>query len=139
MSYPNDCLVLKIEEYDQDDHKLDTQLFILFDSLRMQYIIRGKRRDSKSSGVSKDYSFTSNSAFDLMTFINYSLCPMNVYSYSLYNYDNLPYESNEITFEFLDKWVSPQYEIVGYDNIKRLSVRQLSKMLRMLKNVSNEY
>ena len=138
MTHPNDCLVLKIQEYDLDDSRLDTQLFVLYDSLRKNYVVRGKRRDSRVGG-SKDYSFTSNSVVDLISFINFSMCSQNVYSYALYNYDNLPYEANEITFEFLEEWVSSEYEIVAYDNSKQYDTQMLAKLLRMLKNVSNVY
>ena len=138
MSHPNDCLVLKVEEYDTDDCRLDTQLFVLYDTLKKNYVIRGKRRDRRV-GESKDYSFSSTSIIDLINFMNFSMCPQNTYSYALYNYDNLPYDSNDITYEFLDSWVSPEYEIVAYDNADQYDFNYLAKLLRMLKNISNPY
>ena len=36
----------------------------------------------------------------------------------LYNYDNLPDTSNEITFEFLKRHDNTVYELAGYDNQK---------------------
>jgi hypothetical protein len=138
MAQPNDCLVLNIKEYDVDDERLDTSLFILYDTFNKNYVIRGKRRDSRIGG-SKDYSFTSNSVVDLVNFINYSMCSQNRYSYALYNYDNLPCDSNEITFYFLEEWVSSEYEIAAYDNCNQYNFKYLVKLLRMLKNVSNPY
>ena len=138
MSHANDCLVLKVEEYDIDDGRLDTQLFVLYDTLKKNYVIRGKRKD-RSLGYSKDYSFTSTSLVDLVNFINFSMCSQNKYSYILYNYDNLPYDSNDITYEFLDSWVSSEYEIVAYDNSNQYDFNHLAKLLRILKNVSNPY
>jgi hypothetical protein len=138
MSHPTDCLVLKVEEYDIDDCRLDTQLFVLYDTLKKNYVIRGKRRDRKT-GSSKDYSFSSTSVVDLINFMNFSMCSQNRYSYVLYNYDNLPYDSDDITYDFLDSWVSPEYEIVAYDDEDQYEFSNLAKLLRMLKNISNPY
>jgi hypothetical protein len=31
-NYPTDCLVLRIDEFDSDSHKLDTSMYILYDA-----------------------------------------------------------------------------------------------------------
>jgi hypothetical protein len=115
-----DTLVLKIEEieeYEVENKLIDTTLYILYDTRANRYVIRGKRRSS-SSLESHPYSFESESASDLADFIELIICSKNTISYSLYNYDNLPNESNEITYDFLNAYDDISYEISGYDNQK---------------------
>ena len=61
-----DCLVLKIEEIEEVievieevetlKKKIDTTLYILYDTVKEKYIIRGKRRDLRYK-KSNEYSF----------------------------------------------------------------------------------
>ena len=71
-------------------------------------------------------------------FIEFLIDDSNTVSYILYNYDNLPETSNELTFEFLEEYDDRTYEISGYDNLK-LNRKQLLRNLRMLRNVFNYY
>ena len=131
-----DCLVLKIEERDSDTNVLDTTLFIVYDKKEHNFIVRGKRFSKKIDSCS--YSFNCESAEELADFISFTIDRNNKWSYILYNYDNLPYTSDEISYEFMDKNQAREYEIAGYDNqIYKRSV--LLKNLRMLRNVFNYY
>jgi len=129
-----DCLVLKIEEYDSETYELDTTVFLLYDKKERQYVIRGKRRVTETAD-SCDYSFVCEFAKDLADFISFVICKENLWTYVLYNYDNLPYDSNDITYDFLTD-VSPVYELGGYDK-QKYSRRKLLQNLRMLRNVFN--
>ena len=141
MVFVTDCLVLKIEEFDKTSEKLDTTLFIIYDFYEDNYVIRGKRADARNVN-SQPYSFTyqnTESNDDLIHFIGFVLNNKDNYlSYTIYNYDNLPYSSNDITYEFLKNNESPEYEIVGYDNC-HYSRKELTKILKMLKSVFNFY
>ena len=131
-----DTLVFKIEEY--EEYKLiDTTLYILYDTRSERYVIRGKRLSTCSS-TSYPYSFESESARDLVDFIELIICSKNSVSYSLYNYDNLPNESNNITYDFLNVCDDRAYEVSGYDN-QKLKRSVLLKYLRSLRNVFNYY
>ena len=132
-----DTLVLKIEEHEFKNKLIDTTLYILFDKRSKRYVIRGKRR-SETDIISEPYSFESENANDLVEFILFILDSDNSLSYTLYNYDNLPNESNDITYNFLNEWDDRSYEIVGYDN-KKLKRGNLLKILRILRNVFNYY
>jgi hypothetical protein len=131
-----DCLVLKIEEHDSETNELDTTLFIVYDKKEHYFIVRGKRFSRKI--VFHSYSFICEFAEELADFISFTIDKNNKLSYILYNYNNLPYTSNEITYEFMNKNVSIEYEIVGYENIK-YERKELLKNLRMLRNVFNYY
>jgi hypothetical protein len=133
-----DCLVLKIEEY-LDTSLLDTTLFILYDKNQEVYLIRGKRRDLKNKNVSVPYSFYCKHASDLFDLISMLTCESSKLSFTLYNYNDLPYFSSEIDYEYLKKLDSDHsYELVGYDN-ERKNKKQIIKYLRILKNVFNYY
>jgi len=132
-----DCLVLKIEEL--SDGELDTTLFILYDVLEDNYIIRGKRSNDFSKPQSVPYSFQCKHPEHLADFISFIVCTKNKWSYSLYNYNDLPNHSDEITYEYLkDLDNDPCYEIAAYDN-KNYCREYLVKSLEMLKNVFNHY
>jgi hypothetical protein len=131
-----DTLVLKIEEY-ETNNLTDTILYVLYDTRSNEYIIRGKRRSSKTL-ISLPYSFTAETANGLADFIELIVCPENTVSYTLYNYDNLPNDSYDITYDFLEKHDDRSYEIVAYDN-QRIKRADLLKCLKILRNVFNYY
>ena len=140
MEFITDCLVLKIEEFDKTSEKSDTTLFIIYDFYEDNYVIRGKRADTFNVN-SQPYSFTyqnTESNDDLIHFIKFLIAKENSLSYTIYNYDNLPYSSNDITYEFLKNNESPEYEIIGYDNCE-YNRKELTNLLKMLKSVFNFY
>jgi hypothetical protein len=134
MSEITDCLVLKIEEFDIDTNQLDTTLYVLYDKKEHKFVVRGQRFSKKIDSCT--YSFNCEFAHELVDFISFVICKINLCSYSLYNYDNLPYTSDEITYDFLLKNDSKVYELAGYDNQKYNKSKLLSQ-LRMLRNVFN--
>ena len=132
-----DCLVLKIEERETDVELLDTTIYVIYDKREHNYVVRGKRRVTKDI-ESWTYSFVCNDYKDLADFLSFVLCKYNLLTYVLYNYDNLPYDSNDITYEFLKEYESNVYELVGYNNLD-YSRKRLYSILRMLRNVFNYY
>jgi len=132
-----DCLVLKIEEF--TNNSLDTTLFILYDKNEEQYLIRGKRCDILDKDVSISYAFSCKYASELFNFIDFLLCKKSKVNYTLYNYDNLPYNQSEIDYYYLKNLAGDvEYELSGYDNQKK-SKKQIMKYLSILKNVFNYY
>jgi len=131
-----DTLVFKIVEYDVDFNKPDTTMYILYDKATHRYVIRGKRNSSIMDSCT--YSFECEYANELIDFLEFCLDKTNTFSYILYNYDNLPETSNEITFDFLKRHDSMVYEIAGYDN-QQFKSNGMLKYLRMLRNVFNYY
>lgn len=131
-----DTLVFKIIEHDVDLHRADTTMYVIYDKAINRYVIRGKRNDDTSESCT--YSFECEFASDLLDFMEFCLDSTNKFSFILYNYDNLPETSNEITFEFLKKYDSVVYEISGYDN-QILQRKSMFKYLRILRNVCNYY
>lgn len=134
-----DTLVIKLEEYDFETNELDTTIYILYDSKTKHYVIRGKRTDSKTYQLC-NYSFECHSAdkYDLIDFLQLVIPNKNHMSFTMYNYDNLPNDSNDITYDFLKSNDDDRYEIVGYDNQKPTK-RKFLKYLRILRSVFNYY
>jgi hypothetical protein len=135
--FSTDCLVLKIEEHVDGD--LDTTLFILYDNAEESFLVRGKRSDVFGKPQSVPYSFYCKYASELIDFISFVICKKSKISYTLYNYDDLPNNSDDIDFEYLKELDGDRaYELAGYDN-QNFSKKQILQYLRMLRNVFNYY
>ena len=132
-----DTLVLKLEEVVCDTNTVDTTLYILYDKVRHVYLIRGQRKWTPKHQFCT-YSFECEFAHELADFIEYVICKSNWVNETLFNYDNLPSDPNEITYEFLHDYDHSDYELSGYDN-KRLKRVKILRNLRMLRNVYNYY
>ena len=130
-----DCLVLKLEEIDNTKKEIDTTVYILYDTKKLKYIIRGQRKPTLKYN-STTYSFECNYKNDLINFLQYIICKFNNVNETLFNYKNFPNNSNNITFEYLKEYENKNNEISGYDNEKVLTKR-LMKNLRMLENINN--
>jgi hypothetical protein len=132
-----DCLVFKFEEVEKDTERIDTTVYVLFDQMKEKYIVRGQRRwNPKYQSCS--YSFECDNQCDLADFLQYIICAGNTVNEVLYNYDNLPDDSNKITYEFLHDYDHADYEISGY-NDQKFSRKRLFKNLRMLRKISNPF
>ncbi len=129
-----DCLVLKIEEHDIDNKELDMTLYVLYDQKEKHYVIRGQRFSRKIDSCT--FSFNCEYAYELAEFISTIICTENLWTYSLYNYDNLPSDSDDISYGFLKENDSKINELCGYD-FQDFNSKQLLRYLRILRNVFN--
>lgn len=130
-----DTLVLKIVEHDDQTNKVDTTLYVFYDQSTRRYVIRGNRRETPRLD-SCVYSFECKTVNDLADFVQFVIDRNNYVSYILYNFDNLPSASDDVTFEFLSGNDDISYEIAGYDN-ESLIRSDLVRNLRMVKTVFN--
>ena len=133
----SDSLVLKIEERNPRSGELDMTVYIIYDKKEHNYVVRGKRSVINNIGACT-YSFVCNDHIDLADFLSFVICKKNWWTYVLYNYDNLSYDSNYITYEFLKENESNVYELTGYD-CENYSRKRLCRILRILRNVFNYY
>ena len=131
-----DCLVLKIEEHYVDTKTLDTTIYVLYDKMEHQFVVRGQRANDQIPSCT--FSFNCEFAHELADFISVVICEKNQWKYVLYNYDNLPATSDEITYNFLKKNESKTYELAGYER-QKYDNEVLLKHLRMLRSVFNYY
>jgi hypothetical protein len=134
-SYP-DCLVLKIEEHDNHTRELDTTLYVFYDTKYTTFLLRGKRSDKKIE--STNFSFFCKDINELCYFVSFIICKENFWTYSIYNYNNLPMDSYNITYEYLTKNGTKTNELGGY-NYQKYDPTILFYNLRMLSSVFNLY
>jgi hypothetical protein len=133
----SDCLVLKIEEF--VNKTLDTTLYILYDKNEEFFLIRGKRNDNLGKYKCVPYSFYCKHITELTDFIDLTICVDSKVSYTLYNYNDLSNDSDDIDFEYLDNLENKlSFEITGYDN-KKFNKSDITKYMKILKNVFNYY
>ena len=135
MDTPTDCLVLRIVDTDSIKNNKTANLFVLYDVKEREYVVRGSNDHAKAF---VPFSFNCRTRTELIDFIKFFLCEECKWSYELYNYDNLPAFSNDITYDFLHSNLDNRYNIVSYDN-QEYSKRSLQKWLRMLEYVKNDY
>jgi len=74
----------------------------------------------------------------VLDFLSLTIDGDNLVSYALYNCNDLPYSSDEITSELLDESCVKAAEIVGYDNMK-LERKTLRKYVYIVGNMFNPY
>ena len=132
-----DCLVLKIEEHDAQTKDLDTTLYILYDEKYRNFLIRG-RRSYVNNIQPCEYSFLCKSVHELVYFITFVISKKNLWTYAIFNYDNLPVESDNISFDYLYTHDNDNIELAAYDKIK-YKKKDLINNVKMLKNVFNYY
>lgn len=162
----SDCLVVKIDE--MFGFEVEHTIFIVYDTKDQNYVIRGKRFDNVQKQQSEvfstpsivqvfDFLFQTKSGKKPVTYYPYSFsCPLkeslvdfldfiftqgNTFRISLYTYDNLPYLSKDITYDFFERHVDESFEISSvydYNNENKIKQR-FEKILDLIKHVSNEY
>ena len=165
MSY-SDCLVVKIDE--MFAFEVEHTIFIVYDTKDQKYVIRGKRFDNNQNQEYEtlsspsivqmfDYLFQTKSEKKHVSYYPYSFsCPLkeslvdflefiftqgSSFRIHLYNYDNLPYLSKDITYDFFERHVDESFEIGSVyecQGEKKIKER-FEKILDLIQNVSNEY
>lgn len=131
-----DCLVLKIQEVCSVSNEVDVEMFVLYDQDKENYIIRGCRTETSGFDFNP-FSFVSESSRDVYDFIHTIISHKNKVNVTLYNYDNLPKTSDEITFESLVSDEDVKSEIVGFDDMLLNNKSWLLRTIRSLRYVYN--
>ena len=146
----NDCMVLFLEEWEEpysysriesdkeNSLKVDTRAYVVYDSVSKTYIIYGKRRDTRGSGDSQDYTLYFYDAKDVVNYFKYALCYDNYISYSMYSFNDLiEYgESFDTNFCYDDFYIrkTSNKELFAYDGEKMKTVRKhILNILVMMK------
>ena len=137
------CLVVCFEEHENDDgeDKIDTRLFVTYDHATESYVVNGKRQDifskkGRNKTNLKPFVFCAEESSDIADFILLAFSKNNSLSYIMYNYNNLPDDACELTYEFMESNMDRRYEIAAFDNvdIRRTHIRRL---VRLTKNMYN--
>ena len=138
------CLVVCFEENDSSKDQLggiDTRLFVTYDHTTKTYIVNGKRQDifskkGRNKTNLKPFVFCAAESSDIVEFVLLTFGQDKSMNYILYNYNNLPEDACEMTYEFMESNIDRRYEIAAYDDVfvKRNLVKRL---VRLTKNLYN--
>jgi hypothetical protein len=134
----NSCLVICIDEYD-DDGTIDTRVFVSYNEADKMYIINGKRIDiakNIKTDFFQPFMFCAESSNDVLDFLSLILDIKRTFSYTLFNYNNLSYDKNDITYSFMEENIDRRYEIAAYDHVtySRKIFRQLVRVTKLMYN-----
>ena len=145
-----DCIVIKIEEYSmsyedtlyyQDSvyyNNYPTKtMYILYDEIWDSYIIRGEK--CNDCARASYYSFSCKKTNSLVAFIQMNFDFRKKVNMTLLNYNELPYDTDYITFDLLKNFSSNTSSVITvHENIDNKK-KSLRKTLKILKNVINIY
>jgi hypothetical protein len=137
MSQTDSYLTLCIEERCDSDYKtVVTRLFLSYDVEQETYVIYG--RNFRTGVDSEPFFFRANKSVDMYKFVKFLVSKQSMCSYTLYNYNNMPFDLEYVDYFFMEENMDIRYELAAYDDMKicRKDFRELS---HMLKNVYNVY
>lgn len=128
----NSCLVICIEEF--DSKSIDTRIFISYNDETDSYVINGKRLDLVKSPYFQPFMFCAKKSSDILDFLTLTLNTKSIFNYTLFNYNNLSYNIEEITYDFMEKNMDRRYEIAAYENVS-YSKKAFRSLVRLTKNL----
>jgi hypothetical protein len=131
------CMVLKIVEIESTTGDSDNTVYILYDVKTKEFVVRGQRNRSYKTEF-EPYAFRCKDITTLLDFVSLSICSYNSISYTLYNCADLPYLSDDISFDSLEWSCYKANEITGYDNMPH-SRKMMKKYVYIVKNMFNSY
>jgi hypothetical protein len=137
MSQTDSYLTLCIEERDANDYnKIVHRIFLSYDVEQESYVVYG--RSHRTAIDSEPYFFRANKSVDMYKFVKFVIGKKTRCSYTLYNYNNMPFDLEGVDYFFMEENMDIRYELAAYDNVILTKV-DFRKNLRMLKNVYNFY
>jgi hypothetical protein len=105
------------------------------------YIVNGKRQDiiskkGRNKTNLKPFVFCASESSDIVEFILLTFGHKKLMNYILYNYNNLPEDACDMTYEFMESNMDRRYEIAAFDNIwvRRNLVQRLCRLTKNLYN-----
>jgi len=78
--------------------------------------------------------FCAKKSSDVLDFLCLSLNTKSTFNYTLFNYNNLSYDINEITYDFMESNIDRRYEIAAYDSVS-FSKKNFRQLVRLTKNL----
>jgi len=135
MTTPSDCLILLLEEYNSDESSFGNKIYVLHDYESSLYLIRGLKDDGD-----EPFSFTAydNNHDSVVDFLELFISRDDLCRITLYNFNDLPLTSNEITYDYLEEVCQEHNEVTAY-RPDLFSKKTITKIVKVLKNVYNYY
>ncbi len=128
---PPDCLVLQIFA-NNDIPEFSTKIFIWYDKNQHRFFLRGKNYESENT-----FNFKSKKSRHIADFLTLILDKRSFIEVEMYNFTELPEDSNDITFEFLQSDSTVEIIYTNYDY--PLQHNELKRIIKMLSKIYNNY
>jgi hypothetical protein len=139
----NSCLVLCIEERDDENYnKIDTRLFVTYDFVEDTFVLYGKRENKIELDTGRiqtkfrPFFFRFTKKREIYNCIELIISRESNCSYTLYNYDNMPYNCDTVNYDDLADNMNFNYELVMYDDVK-IRRQRLLPILSTIKKAFN--
>ena len=132
---PPDCLVLEIYVNNQifDERK---RVFVWYDSYERRFFLRGKNDDTEIISYNP-FNFKSKRAYHVADFVQLIIDKKSILKVAMYNFMDLPFSSNDITFEMLE--TNENAELIYMNENYPLKYHKLTYLMKTLENIYNSY
>ena len=125
---PPDCLVLEIYANNElvDERK---RIFVWYDSVEHRFFLRGKQDDYESIS-NHPFNFKSKRAYHVADFVQLIIDKKSILKVAMYNFMDLPFSSNDITFEMLE--TNENAELIYMNENYPLKYHKLTYLMKTL-------
>lgn len=135
MSHTDSYLTLCIEERSDDNYDdIINRLFVSYDTEQETYIVYGKRHSSTLEF--EQFFFRADRSKDMYKFFKFILSKRSDLSYTLFNFNNMPFDLEGVDYYFMENNMGIAYELAAYD-MEKLQKRKFRELMHMLKKVYN--
>lgn len=143
MAEINSCVVLCIEERNDTEYdKVETRLFITYDFIENTFVVYGKRQDEMNTRKTvfttkfAPFFYRFEKAKEAYQFAETIISKQSECSYTVYNYDNMPYYCDTVNYYDLESNMNSNYVLVAYDNVK-MYPKICAPFFKMVRNAFN--
>jgi hypothetical protein len=137
MSQTDSYLTLCIEERSDSNYNcIINRLFLSYDVEEESYVVYG--RNIKTGVDSEPFFFRADKSRDMYNFVKFIVSKQSMCSYTLYNYNNMPFDLEGVDYFFMEANMDIRYELAAYDEMK-IRRKDFKELSHMLKNVYNVY
>ncbi len=137
MSQTDSYLTLCIEERSDSNYDfIVNRLFLSYDVEQESYVVYG--RNTRTGVDSEPFFFRADKSADMYNFVKFIVSKQSMCSYTLYNYNNMPFDLEGVDYFFMEANMDIRYELAAYDDMK-IRRKDFKEMSHMLKNVYNVY
>jgi hypothetical protein len=128
-------LVFCFEERCDDDYdKITNRLFVSYDVEQLSYVVYGRRQSETLEF--EQFFFRSDRSKDMYKFFKFMLGDKAELSYTLFNYNNMPFDLEEVDYYFMEGNMAISHELAAYDEVT-LKRKNFREMMHLLKRVYN--
>jgi len=135
MAAPHNSLVLFLSE---KDHRPFSDTYVFYDYVTGLFGIRGKSFNKKH--VKNVFAFDCGDQKSVLTFLKEVHMDYRSLSVCLLNYVDMPLDTAEITYEYLQEQNAREMEVAGFDyKNNRYNLNNLNRLLTLLRSMYTPY